>query len=102
MVVTLLPSLRSRTVPMKLHTAPTRLSLACRAAISSLRLKSWVWMVTRSAMASASGDGGEERHLGAVDQGLRLVAHDLVQRHPHRLAAGQALRMGAAAGDQFV
>jgi len=44
---------------------------------------------------SAPGHGREESHFAAVTQWLRLVAHHLVQRHPHRLAARQAPAVGA-------
>ena len=42
------PALRSRTVPTKLHTAPTPGSPARSAATSRPRSKSSVWIVTRA------------------------------------------------------
>src|SRR5512139_3391993 len=101
MVLTACPSLRSRTVPMKLQTAPTRLSCARRAAISALTSKSAVWIETRLAM-SASCHRRKESDFAAFAQGRGFIAHHLIQRHAHRAAAGQALGMAAAAGDQLV
>jgi hypothetical protein len=50
MVLTDWPSLRSRTVPMKLQTAPTRASPARKAASSCATSKSCAWMETRAAI----------------------------------------------------
>src|SRR5882724_66746 len=98
----LLPSWLPRTVPTKLQTAPTRWSLIRMAAISSARLKSAVCMETRSAIPSASRDGGKESDFAAFAQRRGFVAHHLVQRQAHRLAAREPLRMGTAARDQLV
>ena len=77
-----------RTVPTKLHTAPTRWSWARSVATSWPRSKSPVWMDTRSLM-SAPGHGWEKRDFAAVGQHGGLRRHDLVQRHAHSLAPRQ-------------
>jgi hypothetical protein len=40
---------------------------------------------------------GGKGHFGPVPQGRRFIAHHLVQRDAHRLAASQRLRVAAAA-----
>ena len=93
---TLAPSLRSRTVPTKLATAPTPASPARSAATSAPRSKSAVWIVTALRMAcdcqSAAGDRREECHLGAVAQRGAVVGHDLVERASARRGRAPAPR----------
>src|SRR6185369_4227497 len=98
----LLSAFRSRTVPTKLHTAPTRLSARRNAATSSARLKSSVWIETRALMSSPAGHRRKEGDLAAIAQGGGFLAHHLVQRDANRLAARQALRIRATARDQLV
>src|SRR5437762_8935304 len=76
-------------------------SPARKAATSAPRSKSSVWMLTRAmAVISASGDGGEEGHLGALFHLCRFLAQRLVQRAAQRLAARQRRGMRGAAVDQ--
>src|SRR3954471_24653467 len=101
MALTALPSLRSRTVPMKLHTAPTPASSRRSAAISAATSKSCSWIVTRAPMlASAAGHRREERDLAAFAQHRVVGAHDLVERHAHGTAARQRGGPGFAPRDQ--
>src|SRR5574343_79133 len=97
------PSERSRTVPMKLVTAPTPPSPARSAATSAERSKSASEMSTRGVGAmSASGDGGKEGEFVAVGQHHGLVAQLLVARGAQRAGAGQGRRMRFPARDQAV
>ena len=90
-----LPSLRSRTVPMKLQTAPTRLSP--RAQCGDLVGEIEVGGLDADACASCSAPGHrrEEGHLGALGQRRRLVAHDLVRAPCARPCRAPGLGIGA-------
>src|SRR5690349_2339550 len=90
-----------RTVPTKLHTAPTRWSASRRRASSTPTSKSACWMVTRPTI-STSGDGREEGDLAALAQRRVVLHHHLVQCHAHCAAGGQRLRVRRTAAGQFV
>jgi len=53
-------------------------------------------------MQSATRDGREESHLGAIVQRSVLARERLVERHAHGAAARKALGVGAATRDQCV
>src|SRR6478672_460402 len=91
----------ARTVPTKLHTAPTRWSFSRSRASSAPTSKSACWMVTRAAI-SAPGDRWEESDLASFTQRCVVLHHHLVERHAHRTAGRQRLGIGRALGRQFV
>src|SRR3954469_10838612 len=94
------PSLRSRTVPMKLATAPTPASPARSAATSADRSKSACWTVTRGAGISAARDRWEEADLGAVADHGGVVAELLVEGAAHGATAVQHRGVVRIAFDQ--
>src|SRR5688572_22718304 len=79
------PSLRSRTVPTKLHTAPTPLFSRRRAATSVDRSKSSVWMETRggvmAVLQNQKGRGSRRPVQARCRQQGAFFFHHLVQLH---------------------
>src|SRR4051794_33015660 len=92
----------ARTVPTKLHTAPTRWSASRRRASSVLTSKSSCWIATRVAGISAPRHWWEERDFAAVTKRRVVLHHDLVERHAHGAPGRQRLCIRFALAGEFV
>lgn len=98
------PSLRSRTVPTKLHTAPLTPNALAQGGdfggeVEILRLDADTGSHGRRPCLSHRSSG--KTNLGALHEERRLIRHDLVQRQPHRSTTGQ-LSCRRRHGDEFV